>query len=108
MKIPSWTPSDRTQTIIAIPLMIMLSPAIACILFAVGMVKLQEWLVGPSWYWRPWFAWHFVDVDGRGTIWLEWVERRRWYSNTLYRMPGDPNAFGAAEGERTPTPCKGH
>jgi hypothetical protein len=101
MIIPQWKPSKRFEDVIKWPLAVLFSPLIAIILFAVAAAKLQEWLMGPSWYWRPWFAWHFVDVDGRGTVWLEWIERRTWYNRTLYRTPGDPNAWGAADGERT-------
>jgi hypothetical protein len=25
--------------------------------------------------WKPWFAWHPVEVD-RCWVWLEWIERR--------------------------------
>lgn len=38
-------------------------------------------------HWAAWFAWHPVTLDhGFGkTVWLEVVERQRWYGRTIYR-----------------------
>lgn len=27
--------------------------------------------------WHRWFAWHPINLYGVGTVWLEWIERRR-------------------------------
>lgn len=65
--------------------------------------------------WQPYFAWFPVYIgnrlshDGRtgklGTVWLEWVERRRpdafegehVWSRWVYRMPGQKIAGSGGE-----------
>lgn len=57
---------------------------VGCVLEAAGLWLLQHKrrLVGPSRYWRGWFAWHPVRVDfgsdagGLTLLWLERLERR--------------------------------
>lgn len=100
-ELPKWL-----EIPIAVVLVTITSPAWLVLFAAIWTSKGIEWLIGPSWYWRPWFAWHPVKIDQfkDQMVWLEWIERRSWYSHTLYRMPGDPKAFGAADGERSAHP----
>lgn len=63
-------------------LMVMLSPIIACVFAAMALMWLdneiterkRRW-IGPSPYWRRWWAWFPVTVDGQ-QVWLEWVWRQ--------------------------------
>jgi hypothetical protein len=44
----------------------------------------------PSAHWHPWFAWRPVRAwtdDGDAAVWLETIERRRFFSTLDYRIP---------------------
>lgn len=71
------------QFVITVPVLIILSPLMA----AVWLDDQFHKHFGPKAEWSPWFAWRPVRTDhGFGeAVWLETIERRAWYSRTIYR-----------------------
>ena len=73
------------------------APALALAMLAIGLLWTKRRLLGPTDEWRPWFAWHPVDVQvwSEGVwpeeerVWLEWVERRagHFLGDPAYRTP---------------------
>lgn len=84
---------DRVAAWIMWPLMIATAPVWG--LF-VGLLAASVWFdrrFGPVAHFTAWFAWRPITTDyGFGeTIWLEQVERARWYDRVIYRRLGDEN-----------------
>jgi hypothetical protein len=55
----------------------------------------RERVPRPSDHWHKWFAWRPVRAwatEGDRTVWLETIERRRFYSSLDYRIPDAPDA----------------
>jgi hypothetical protein len=84
-----WKPLDGRELpkCIAYPIgaafVVMFSP----LLLLMWLEAQKRKLIGPGANWSPWFAWYPVRSDrGFGsTVWLEWVERRVWYSDVEHR-----------------------
>jgi hypothetical protein len=78
------------------PLIAALSPVWAPLAALWWLENQRCKLMGPTAEWRPWFAWHPITIpfEDQAAVWLEWVERRTYYSRTEYRLNGD-NGQGA-------------
>lgn len=84
-----WKPlEDRklprpVQFALAVPMLVVLAPLMA----AIWLDDQFQKRFGPKAEWTPWFAWRPVRTDhGFGeAVWLETIERRAWYSRTIYR-----------------------
>lgn len=88
-------PSERTQTILISPLLIVTAPAwIVLIGLLAAMVAFDDWNNArlERRGWRSWFAWHPAEIDTPWSeptryAWLEIVERKRFRNSWGYRAP---------------------
>jgi hypothetical protein len=90
-----WTPIDaRTPPKILEWILIGITSPVWAPL--VGLLWLQseyrKRVPPPSDRWHPWFAWRPVRVwspsGGEASVWLENIERRRFFNTIDYRLPG--------------------
>lgn len=66
------------------PLVLIAAPFILALMATFATFYAKRWLFGPYTEWRPWFAWHPIEMPWDGDtwpavherVWLEWVERR--------------------------------
>lgn len=62
----------------------------------------RRYVPRPSADWHRWFAWRPVRVwwrdSGDAVVWLETIERRRFYNTMHYRSVGTPDYIDLDEG----------
>jgi len=89
-------PSDRVQFMISAPVTIPLTLiAIPFVLPIVAVCWIESKLqkrFGSKKSWAPWYAWRPVKAETEEFgddrwVWLETIDRRRFYDRTLYRLP---------------------
>ena len=77
-QIISW--SEKVLIVVFFPVLVPAALALVAMFYL--SEKITD-LIGPSHYWRPWFAWYPVKAGGWDDsewVWLEVVERRSRYT----------------------------
>jgi len=80
--------SERTQSVIVWSLSPLWFPAIMLLVAIIWIDRTASDFFGPTEDWQGWFAWRPVQSHhdyGGSILWLERVERRRQYGQTIYR-----------------------